>query len=145
MFSSKIYEFFRSIHRRCLWKKLFLKNFAIFTGKSPACNFIKMILKQRWFPLNIAKFLRTYIVKNIYWRLFLIKTATELYSSFFKFRKFNNRLWTIRLLSIQSKFINLRFISKILIHVTWKVQSRRFSNLMFLKIDSCERKSLFTF
>ena len=33
MFSSEIYEFFRSSHRRCFTKKGVLKNFAIFTGK----------------------------------------------------------------------------------------------------------------
>ena len=51
-----------------------------------------------------------------------------------------NRLWTIKLLTMQSKFINLCFISKKLIHVTYKVQPR-FGNLIFKqKIDSCEKK-----
>ena len=40
-------------------KKVVLKNFAIFTGKLQACNFIKNTLQHRCFPLNIAKFLRT--------------------------------------------------------------------------------------
>ena len=46
-------------------KKAFLKNFAIFTGKLQACNFIKNRLRHRCFPLNIAKFLRTPILKDI--------------------------------------------------------------------------------
>ena len=46
-------------------KKAVLKNFAIFTGKLQAYNFIKNILQFRYFPLNIAKFLRTPISKNI--------------------------------------------------------------------------------
>ena len=52
-----------------------LKNFAIFTEKHlycslflmklKACNFIKKRLQQKCFPVNIAKFLRTPILKNI--------------------------------------------------------------------------------
>ena len=41
-----------------------LKNFAIFTGLQ-ACNSIKKRLQHRCFPLTIAKFLRTPILKNI--------------------------------------------------------------------------------
>ena len=39
-------------------KKAFLKNFAVFTGKLEACNFIKNRLQHRCLPLNVAKFLR---------------------------------------------------------------------------------------
>ena len=46
-------------------KKAVLKNFAILTGMLQACNFIKNGLQRRCFPLNIAKFLRTPISKNI--------------------------------------------------------------------------------
>ena len=36
-----------------------------------ACNFIKKKLQHRYFPVNIAKHLRTHILKNIYeWLLF---------------------------------------------------------------------------
>ena len=45
-----------------LWKKLFLQNFLIFTGKLQACNFIKQRLQRRCSPLNIAEFLRTSIL-----------------------------------------------------------------------------------
>ena len=69
MFSWEIYGFFRSTHRRCFMKKAVLedvlKNFAIFKGKFQACNFIKSTLQHTCFPLNIAKFLRTPISKNI--------------------------------------------------------------------------------
>ena len=37
-------------------KKPALKNFAIFTRKHHACNFIEKRLQQRCFPVNIAKF-----------------------------------------------------------------------------------------
>ena len=50
-------------------QKAVLKNFAIFTGKQlfwsllfnkvpnlQACNFIKMRLQHRWFPVSIVKF-----------------------------------------------------------------------------------------
>ena len=65
MFSWEIYGFFRGSHRRCFMKKAVLKNFALFTGKLQACNFIKNTLQHRYFPLNIAQLLRTPILKNI--------------------------------------------------------------------------------
>ena len=62
------------------YKKAALSNFAIFTGKHlKACNFIKKRLQYKCFPVNIADFLRTSILKNICERLllhlFLIKTS----------------------------------------------------------------------
>ena len=51
-------------------EKVVLKNFAIFIGLR-ACNFIKRRLQHRCFLVNIAKFLRTSILKNIYKRLLL--------------------------------------------------------------------------
>ena len=50
---------------RCFMKKAALKNFAIFTGKLPACNFIKKRLQHRCFPLDIAKFLETYFEEHL--------------------------------------------------------------------------------
>ena len=47
-------------------KKAVLKYFAIFTGKLQACNFIEKRLQRSCFPLNIAKLLKTPILKNIY-------------------------------------------------------------------------------
>ena len=55
------------------YKKAAFKNFAILTGKNtfrPA-TFIKERLQHRYFPVNIAKFLRTPILKNICKRLLL--------------------------------------------------------------------------
>ena len=64
-----------------LYKKGVLKNFALFTRKNLcwrlflitlralACNFIKKRLRRRCFPVNIANFLRTPILKNICERL----------------------------------------------------------------------------
>ena len=66
IFSWQNYEFFRSNHWRCFMKKAVLKNFAIFTGKLQACNFIEKRLQHSCFPLNIAKLLKTPILKNIY-------------------------------------------------------------------------------
>ena len=52
-----------------VWKSLkimkSLTNFAISTGKLHACKFIQNRLQDRCFPLNIAKFLRSPISKNI--------------------------------------------------------------------------------
>ena len=64
----------RSSHQRCSIEKSVLKNFAIFTGKQlrwsldlqalrPATLFKR--LQHRCFPVNIAKFLRTLILKKI--------------------------------------------------------------------------------
>ena len=64
MFSWEIYELFRSSQRRYFMKKAVLKHFAIFTGKLQTCNFIKKRLQHRCFLVNVAKFLRTPILKN---------------------------------------------------------------------------------
>ena len=67
----------RTSRRRYSIKKGALKNFAIFKGRTPVleplfnkvaglqdCNFIKEILRNRCFPMNIAKFLRKSILKT---------------------------------------------------------------------------------
>ena len=58
---------FRNIHKKTpVLESLFNK----VVGRE-ACNFIKKRLQHRCFPMNIAKFLRTPILKNIYKRLLL--------------------------------------------------------------------------
>ena len=76
-----------------LYEKSVLKKFTIFTGKLHDCNFIKKRLQYRCFPPNIAKFLRTSSLKNIYQRLLLIFQNSHRTSVM----KFTNRLWTIKL------------------------------------------------
>ena len=64
-------------------KKAVFKNLAIFIGKHlcrsafinenasfQSCNFIKKRVQHRCFPVTIAKFLRTSVLKNICERLF---------------------------------------------------------------------------
>ena len=46
-------------------KKAVLKDFTIFTGKLQTYKFIKKWLQHKFFPLNIATFLRTPILKKI--------------------------------------------------------------------------------
>ena len=60
----------RSSHLRCPIKKVVLKNFAIFKAKHLRWSlFFKNRLQHRCLPMNIAKFLRAAILKNIYERL----------------------------------------------------------------------------
>ena len=72
----------RSSHWSCSVKKAVPKNFVIFTIKhlcwslssiklQQACNFIKRRLQDRCFPVNIAKILKTPILKNSCKRLLL--------------------------------------------------------------------------
>ena len=68
-------NFLEAATRGVLWEKLFLKKSAIFTGKLQVCNSIKKRLQHKCFPLSIAKFLRTPILKNICFSFF--KTAAE--------------------------------------------------------------------
>ena len=85
---------YRSSHPRCSIRKAVLKNFAIFTGKHlcwslcfnkvvylQTCNFIKKRLQHRCFPVNIAKFLRNPILKNICEQL-LLKVTEKFTSNF---------------------------------------------------------------
>ena len=53
---------FRSTQKRCSIKKLFLKNSQLFTGKHLCWS---LFFQHRRFPVNITKFLRTPILKNI--------------------------------------------------------------------------------
>ena len=70
---------YRIRHRKCSVKKGVLKIFCNVHRKITvleslvnkaacfqACNFIKKILQRRCFPANIAKFLRTFFLKNIF-------------------------------------------------------------------------------
>ena len=77
-FPRKSMYFSEAATRDVLCKKAVLKHFAIFTGKLQTCNFIKKRLQHRSFPLSIAKFLRTCILKSSgncwFW---IFKTATK--------------------------------------------------------------------
>ena len=54
------------------YKEAALSNFAIFTGKHlMACNYIKKRVQHKCFPVSIAKYLRTPILKIICERLLL--------------------------------------------------------------------------
>ena len=65
----------RSNHRRCSIKKMFLKKFTKFRGKTPAMESVVDFLwnrhQHRCFPVKFAKVLRTPILKNICERLLL--------------------------------------------------------------------------
>ena len=66
---NKLFLNLRKIHRKTpVLKSLFNK-----VTDLMACNFIKMRLQHRCFPVKFAKFLRTLILKNICKRLFLCK------------------------------------------------------------------------
>ena len=81
---------FRSSHRRCSIKKTILKHFVIFTGKHlcrglhfnkvpghQSCNFIKRRHQHRYFLVNIMKFIRRSILKNISKRLHCVQVFCE--------------------------------------------------------------------
>ena len=68
----------RSNHQRCSLRKAVLERFTAFTGKQLywslfliKFNFIKKRLQHRCFPVNIAKILKTPILKSICERLLL--------------------------------------------------------------------------
>ena len=83
-FQVSFFIFFQKQPWEVFYKKAVIKNFAIFTGKHlcwdlfllklhlKACNFIKKRLQPRCLPVNIAKFLKTAIFKNINEQLPLI-------------------------------------------------------------------------
>ena len=86
--------------RRCSMKKVVLKNFAISTGNHlcwslffnkiasrQACNFTKKRLQQRCFLMNMVKFLKTAILKNICEWLLLKLENQRLYRTFRDFFK----------------------------------------------------------
>ena len=77
------------------YKKAVLKNFSILTGRHlcwslffnqfvvlQVCNFIKKRFQHRCFSVNIAKFLKTHILKKICERL-LLNNVKPNFSSFY--------------------------------------------------------------
>ena len=89
MSDSKFVKIGRTSRRRCYIKIAVLKNFEIFTGKHPCQSlfsnkvvdllvgtFLKKRLQHRCFPVNIVKFLRTPILKDIFKRLLLNRHGT---------------------------------------------------------------------
>ena len=78
----------KSSHRRRSIKNAVLRIFAIFTGKHLCWSLFlikltKKTLQHRRFPVNIAKFLRTSLLKNICERLLLSTVKTFKALSFF--------------------------------------------------------------
>ena len=81
----------RNSHQRCNIKKAVLRNVAISTGNTfarvsfgkvaglKACIFVKKKLQHRCFPVNIAKFLRLPISKNICDQLLLTVSMVHYY------------------------------------------------------------------
>ena len=67
-------KFWKSIMNRCSIKKLFLKILQYSYENTvlyfQSCNFIKKRFQHRCFPVNIAKFFRAPVLKNIWERLF---------------------------------------------------------------------------
>ena len=62
----------RNSHWMCYIKKTIFKHFAIFIGKNQSWSlFLIKLFQHRCFPVNIAKFLRTPILKNICKQLLL--------------------------------------------------------------------------
>ena len=74
----------RSSHRRCFVRKGVLRNFVKLTGRQlckslyfnkVACRLVTLLkkrLRQRCFPVNFAKFLRTAFLQNTFGRLLLL-------------------------------------------------------------------------
>ena len=108
MFSWEIYEFFRRCHWRGFLKKAVLKNFAISTEKLQTCNFVKKGLLTQVFSSAYCK-----IFKNIYFEEHLLTAASDFLKQLENTGEiFINRLGTIKLLTIQSEFINVCFYGR---------------------------------
>ena len=81
-------SFSRSSHRRCSTKKV-LWNISQYSEESnkvagfQTCNFVKKRPPQRFFLVNIAKFLRTPTLKNICERMLLIFLYFSLFLAFY--------------------------------------------------------------
>ena len=76
---------------RCFIIKDVHKAFAIFTWKHlQACNFVRKRLQYRCFIVNIAKFLKTPILKNICGRLLLKRRTLMSETNFGNWKPFKN-------------------------------------------------------
>ena len=100
----------RSSHQRCSIEKVVLENFAIFTGKHLLESlFNKLALQHRCFPVDVAKFLRTSILKNICERLLLF------ISGLLQLSQLSQRHTFLKIHSLTEKAFWLKFLSIILL------------------------------
>ena len=103
MFSWEIYELFRSSHRRYFMKKDVLKKFRNMHRDCGKDTPTQMFSAEYCEIFKKTPIWRT-SVKGYFW---FYKTATEQRWA----AAYVNRLWVIKLLTIQSKFTSLCFIS----------------------------------
>ena len=63
-------SYLRSSHQRCSVKRGVLRNFTNFTGKHVSLRPATLLKKRPWrrcFPVNFAKFLRTFFLREHVW------------------------------------------------------------------------------
>ena len=149
-FTEQILErsFWRSVWRMTIWdnfewdvatgsvlKKCVLKNFIIFTGNTRVGVFFRCFIKRdsnTCFPVNIAKFLRTPILKNYWERLLLFK-----YNYREKWAQISAICREIKSINFSWIRVNLRsFLSFSKYHVVLKFGLKMISN--FLEFSSEE-------
>ena len=107
MFSWEIFGFFRSSYRTCFMKKALLKFLQYSQESCWPATLLKTYSNTGVFLWILRNFNSTYFQEHLLSEQLLLLLRSVI-----------NRLRTIKLLTVQLKFINLYFISKRLIHVT---------------------------
>ena len=80
----------RNSHWRFSIKKVVLKNLAIFIRENLSCSlFLIKLFQHRCFPVNMAKLLRTPILKNICEQLLLMSSSTAMKSNICSLKQIN--------------------------------------------------------
>ena len=122
-----------------LYENFFLKNFLISTGNTcvgsslekVTCNFIKKRPQHRCFPLNIAKFLRLPILKNICGRLFVYCFDSSLLhgTKSSRYRLYGSI--SLQCLSHRSRIFVFKLVSLVLNQVTTCVLKSRMNTFLY--------------
>ena len=93
---------YRSSHQRCPVKNVVvLESLFNKVAGLQACSFIKKRLQQRCFPVKLAKFLRTPILKNICERPLLFLFSSKIVREFVVHKEFVVRSCSVKMLLLK--------------------------------------------
>ena len=92
---------YRSSHQRCPVKNVVLESLFNKVAGLQACSFIKKRLQQRCFPVKLAKFLRTTILKNICERPLLFLFSSKIVREFVVHKEVVVRSCSVKMLLLK--------------------------------------------
>ena len=129
----------RSSHRRCSVRKVVLRNFAKFTGKS-LCQIIFLIRLQAWGLAQVLSCEFCKIFKNLFYRTLPVATSTCEFCKIFKNLFYRANLGDCSCTCNELLFLILESVSMIIVLICCKnmtiIFSKSVSDFLFVQIVS---------